>query len=367
MSNRPMPSVSLLKELGRFRRRAIRVAFGRNSSVACALALIAAAGAVAAARPTRPIEMLLVASAMAAAIVGAAIATFVRAPDLRQVAGDIDDRCGFDDVLATAVQFAATDDLVSRLIVHQAENRLSTVSLAEAVPHQWWPGTKLLVGACAAAVFLFAGGIAGFPPRSGPPPAGSEGLASTTSGSKRAEGRSGTPSSAAIQSRREPPTGASADMRDRSSNEPRTREQTPFGEKATAPGSPSGTADDVAGQSGRPAAASAQADVSAPRAAPPNAAMGSRSASDAGSSSGSHQGEAGGGTGARATQTPKRAGGVSAGQTSTSIGRESSVRNGRYAAQYRDALGRAETALVREQVPAEVRDTVRAYFTAIRP
>jgi hypothetical protein len=370
VNNSVSPAMPLLVGLQRFRSRALRVTFVRYAITAGASALIAIAAVVLLIRPSAGTQLTLLLIAGGSGLIGAGVAAFVRRPGLRQTAALVDGRCHLDNCLTTAVQFAGDADPVSHLVVEQALARLARLTPAEAFPYEWRvPARALTAGAIGAVLVIGVAGVKRFPNWSGVPiiggpsraPATSDGGDAPTRHANDSQGptHAVTAGSAGIAVERLNPASALA--------QPLTESSASGGRSSETsdPAQPAAAAEGTRSTSDREA-------VAATAAGPANT-VNSRGAdhnpSSGPSSSTGQRGGSGAGAGREVRSSSGAAGGVSGGQVTgqrDAAARERQLADD-YASRYRKAVGRAEEALVREQVPAELRDAVRAYFTAIRP
>lgn len=366
MSSVPTRTMAFVVELERFQRRAFRVMFARYLFTACAVAAIAVSAAVLLMRVSSGLELTVIAGAAIAALVGAGVTTFFRRPTLRETAISIDARCQMDDCLAAAVQFGGDVDPVSRLIVEQGHTRLARVTPAEVFPYEWTLHPMGVFAAAAIALLvLVASRSIGISHWSGVPftAGGSIGMSESTSGTAERSVRPHAHTAVGTA------TGAATSQFQSTSNTP--QESTPSNgqsrlarvdrEVQSSPSPGGGMSLPSARANADPANATDVAGASrANRSADSQTAAASASDTTGGS---------GPANGSVSKEASGQAGGVGAGRTAN---RAESVQApqklpANYGARYREAAGRAEEALAREQVPAELRDTVRAYFTAIRP
>ena len=334
---------SLLSELERFRNRAIRVAFIRYASTGAAAALILGAAVTLLWREPNASRWTFIIATVAAAILSAGVIATLRKPNLHEAARQIDASCRFDECIGTAVQCASSGDAFSQLVVQQALRRINSVTPAAAYPYRWGLESRLLAGAGLTAILVLAASGLRLPDWRGVPVV--VGGSSDNAGTAAAAGQGLAPSRPALPSA---PPAAPASTTGAPAGPPQSEQPTQAGV--------------VASQNADAATMSRTAD-----AARPHAPAGNGGVRGGISPEGQSRGSASAGGDAR-TQPRAGAGGVSNGKLSRAgNGQPVIAPPPGYGARYGDAAGRAEDALVREQVPAELRDVVRAYFTAIRP
>jgi hypothetical protein len=312
------------------------VAFVRYASTMTALALIASAVIVVSLRNAEP--SLVVTATVSLSLIASAVLAIVRRIGFRTTAHHVDSSCRLDDCIATAVQFADADDAVSQLIVRQAQQRLESVSPGAAFPLRWGLESKALTAAAIAATVVLGIGMLRVPRWPGRPVA--TGIAGAGEGSVTV-GDLSRPSRAATSSA--------------------TRSSAPAPVARPAGSTPQSDAGQTSDPSGhdRKDPRTALAMTPALQSASVDSAAGGTSPSGRGASAA---------TGSTARATTDGAGGVSGGRLAPFTPPTASPSQMTdYAVRYRIAADRAEEALAREQVPAELRDTVRSYFMAIRP
>ena len=353
------PVDALTGTVARCRRRAVITSFARYSTAASALAL----AVLATVQWVRPgVSGMWAAVAVALGIgIGAAAAAW-RRPSSRAVASDIDRHLRLEDTVVAAIQVHQGTAAVGPLIVRQAVHRTAEVDLRAIYPLRLRRPAALL----GATVVLM---IAAIVPRGGETvargdgrgmPGGDTGAGAPTAAPERpgqqaqsqmsdrtAPGsmvdapppdKSQEASPAArdsLEPRESSPTGQSADARpedDRSSIDARTATVPNGGQRGA------GVADSAAGNRGTQGQArgSARAD-----------------AGDGAGGSGSGRAGAAG------------AGGVRGGTLSSGTTAVPATLTNTQTEQYELARRRAEAAIVRGDIPPELRSYVREYFRAI--
>ena len=326
-------SRTLRDRLAPFQRRALIVGIVRRAAVGIAGALLLSAVAMTFMRPG-VIAWLTMAVLFVAGLSIAVIVAMVSRPHVRETARRIDSACRCDNAISTAVQFSDASDPVAHLVVRQAIGRLETIAPPAAFPWEFGFEAKALVAAAVVAIMVIAATVAelpGWPRTSG---AGGVSIAGEADDVSRRAGSPADRSTAAGEAPRSV------------SGLPRNRRESDQ------------AASEASGQN--PAAASARPDAATSQ----RASSGGREQGGQGASEGAGDAAA---PGADVGQRRAGAGGVRAGQLAPRGSAGAAVSSAAFADRYRDAVGRAEQAVAREDVPMEMRETVRTYFTAIRP
>lgn len=366
MNPAAMPAMAFFATLERFQRRAVRVMFARDLFTALTIAAIVIVPALLLIQLSTRLELALTAGAIISALVGAGATTYFRRPRLDETAAAIDARCERDDCLTAAVQFSGDADPVSRLVVEQGHLRLNLVTPAEVFPYEWTRHSAgLSVTAGVAVLVLMASRSLGVPHWPGVQITGGGSV------SPASPSRDGATKPAVGRQARSDVSGAA--------DAGRAARQSRSASNSAQGSIPSGTRGALAGADRDPSPPPAEAvpqssdhsDIGSASAAMARGSRDSRGDSLSGGTATSNGSGGSGPASERATTASRsQAGGVGGGQGAS---RDKSVQalqkrpGADYGTRYREAAGRAEAALAREPVPAELRDTVRAYFTAIRP
>jgi hypothetical protein len=369
MSGAPTLAVTFVADLARFRRQALRMMFVRDAITAFGVAAIVVVTVVVLTQPSVRLEVAVFAGALMAALIGAGVTTYLRRPGLRETAALIDARCRMDDGVTAALQFAGDADPVSRLVVEQGYSRLSRITPADAFPSDWMPQSKALSGvAIFAVVVLAAPRIINVPHWAGVLITGGGSVSPLPDSNS---GPIGQPIEPAASEDPIAPAGA-AD---------RGRQQSPFDAPQLESSTTSALGVDTNPPNRNQPSSPSPGEVRFEGSDRPNldsnrspaqvqGATGSPSSSDltAGAAASDRSGGSGPGAGRSRRESRSQAGGVSSGRATNRPGSPDAARQQQdYAARYREAAARAEEAVAREQIPEDLRDTVRTYFTAIRP
>jgi hypothetical protein len=370
------PRDALAHALQRYRARLILVGAGRYAASAILVAIGLAAIAAALWRLDPRAAIALAAALVALAALGSLVAAQMSAPSLARTAALLDRRLGSNDCLVTAVECLGASDPVADLVVREGLRRLDGAAPKATLPLEW-PRRIGVLSAAAVSTIVVMSAIEW---NRSVPAAGSESVA----------GRS------IPATDRSAPAGRG--QQPRAANSPATTADASPSARAI-PAAPDPHAnqsrvadgDSAAGRSGSEngrAADRSNAPADSPRAsndpspsgtnADPNAATaagGSRSDSatargDRGAAAGAPNGSGGGGRSATlAARASQGAGGVSGGSLSNASAgdRSDAPRSPQSAAQTTDAAWtRAQAAIARDRIPADLRQLVQDYFTAIR-
>jgi hypothetical protein len=363
-----------------FRRRLRLSVFARTLAVTGAVSFALLTVVVLTVPPLRTAAVAAWSGALAAAVAAAWMVALVRTPSLAATAATLDRELRLHDGCVTALQFSASSDAMSSLVVQDALARLHGVPPARLPlrvrPAPYWLMTAL---AAVAALASVAGTMAEREAMAGDAreaPAGADAATGLRGGDSRraADDRAAAAATDAVARESRPdhrevaaarPARTLRDLQTRSSRATeRTAKDVP---SESADGA--GVTDDApdAGSGGPRTGDAARAPAVSPDRGERNGATngGDRAALTNGDFAG-----AGRGGGGRGSARPGP-GGVAGGAVLSSAARTSVVDaeapDLADRASYRAAYARAEAALAREPVPAPLRDYVREYFRAIRP
>ena len=370
----------LTRELQRYRARMITVAGSRYAASAIVVALAVAVSVSLTWRLHAPVAGGLGAALVAVAALLSFIAASMSAPSLAQTASRLDRRLGSNDCLVTAVECLGASDPVADLVVCEGLRRVESSTPSTLLPLELPQRIGML---SAVASTIVAASIIGW--NRSTITAGADAPSTSPVGATPAAERS-VPNGRGQQQRPANPQEASVTA----SASPRAVAGAP---EPTADRSRAADNDSAAAKSGSESSRGTTADRSSalptdPSRAPnesassantdrnaTTAAGGSRSdrpsaRGDRDIASGAQIGSGGGGRSATlASQTSRGAGGVSGGSLSTAptVDRASAPPSTQSAAQMDEAAWtRAQAAIARERIPADLRQLVQDYFTAIR-
>jgi hypothetical protein len=360
-------TAALIRQIAGFRRRLGVLAFRRFAPPLAVVAIVATEAAIVAIHPAIRQATVWFGGAVALGVAMAGTIALVRIPSLHATAAVLDRRLRLEDRIVTALQFARDSDVVSRLIVRDASERLAKhPPMALSATPQPRLGWLAIVGAAASLLFALAvlrapfvfqgdtsapagasstdapGGPRQSRPGAGPSATSSE--AGTAASVARAQiGRDGV-------ARRAPQDAAATSA--------------PPGAGVLSGASTSSRNDSAAGQR-----AGTRGDVQpgSQRGAEAGSGVGTAGRSVAGGDRGGHGSGAGGGATAG---TETGAGGVKGGMPAASARQPAARRlpdGPNYSAQYWNARTRAEAAIAQERVPARLRRYIRDYFLALQP
>jgi hypothetical protein len=345
-------SAALHTHLARFCRRVSFLLFAKSFCIAGSVALVVAAGVVAGLHAFSAGPSIVV--AIAAALVTAAAATAALRPSNRATAAVIDRRLHLQDRIVTAVQCQSGGDAFSRLVVQDAVERLSAISPSEAFPFQMplaRRGAVLTSAALTVSVVIvatMAPGWRGAKTNPGTPMSG-DGPASPARSAKSAVAPGSTSVAEAPTASPRTRVGPSSEavLPPRSISPPAGAEQRPLGgDAATQPGT--GTGDHASAAFANPGTRNGVARIAESNNG--TAVQGAATSAAAGPST--HVGGVNGSPAmtdrvARAAPPP--------------------VADAAYVAAYRAGRASAEAAIAQERIPVDRRAYVRQYFVAIRP
>lgn len=335
-----MTASPLVATLARLRRRGVLVALMRYGVLSLALVAACVPPLLFAALPRPAFALMLAALAIAGALAVA------RAPSLRNVAARADEAFALEDRLVTALQHVKDDDILSRLVVRDAETRLASVSPDRVYPIQ--APSRMGAAIAASATVSLLGLLVVSSARPARVVELQRNDTVTADDLAPAAATSAAGPSASTRARTAVASAAPASIRTSPAARPGSNAQAAPAPAGIEPLRPDETPAGAMGQAGRRSVL----------AGTPGNDTARRTADEAGS-----------GAGLGTNSVSARAGGQ--GNTlSTEPGRPSAAffaRTARDRRQYEAARGDAEAAMAREHVPPGLRDYVKAYFNAIRP
>lgn len=335
-----MTASPLIATLARLRRRAVLVALVRYGVLWLALVAAGVPLLLFAALPRPAFALPLAALAIAGALAVA------RAPSLRNVAARADEAFALEDRLVTALQHVKDNDIMSRLVVRDAETRLASVSPGRVYPIQAprRMGAAIAVSATVSLLGLLV--VSSARPARVVELRGTDNVTADDPAPAAATSAAGP--SASTRARTAVASAAPASIRTSPAARPGSNAQAAPAPAGNEPPRPSGTPAGATGQAGR---------RGLPAGTPGND-LARRTTDETGSGAGLGSNSVSAKAGGQGDTLPREPGGRSA---------AFSARTARDRRQYEAARGDAEAAMAREHVPPGLRDYVKAYFNAIRP
>lgn len=368
----------LARELHRYRTRMTMIATGRYATASIVVALGLAVIVSLVSRPDAWAAIGLAAAVVAAASLGSFIVARMSAPGLAQTAALLDRRLGSNDCLVTAVECLDASDPVADLVVREGLRRVEASTPTTMLPFELPRRFGALAGAAATIVVVVVVGWSRSIPAT--PAAPSTSPSESTPAADRAapNGRgqeqrpansqeasaSAGPSARAVAGASQPaadrPRGADNDSAaGRSGSE--SGRSAAAGRSSAPPTDPARAPND--------SASGTNADRNATTGAGGSRSDGVSARGDRGAAAGAQNGSGGGRSATLATQTARGAGGVSGGSLSNAPAndRSDAPRSTQSPAQMDEAAWtRAQAAIARDRIPADLRQLVQDYFTAIR-